>query len=38
LMRKINQEMKATFIFSTHDSMVMKHAHRMIRLKDGRIV
>jgi len=37
LMRKINQEMKATFIFSTHDSMVMKHAHRMIRLKDGRI-
>jgi len=38
LMRKINQEMKATFIFSTHDSMVMKHAHRMIRLKDGRII
>jgi putative ABC transport system ATP-binding protein len=38
LMRKINQEMKATFIFSTHDSMVMKHAHRMIRLQDGRIV
>jgi len=38
LMRKINQETKATFIFSTHDSMVMKHAHRMIRLQDGRIV
>ena len=38
LMRKINQEMKATFIFSTHDSMVMKHAHRMIRLQDGRII
>ena len=38
LMRKINQEMKSTFIFSTHDSMVMKYAHRMIRLQDGRIV
>ena len=38
LMRKINQEMKATFIFSTHDSMVMKYAHRMIRLQDGRII
>jgi len=38
LMRKINQEMKSTFIFSTHDSMVMKHAHRMIRLQDGRII
>ncbi len=38
LMRKINEEMKATFIFSTHDSMVMKYAHRTIRLQDGRIV
>ena len=38
LMRKINQEMKATFIFSTHDSMVMKYAHRTIRLQDGRII
>ena len=38
LMRKINQETKSTFIFSTHDSMVMKYAHRMIRLQDGRII
>lgn len=38
LMRKINQEMKSTFVFSTHDSMVMKYAHRMIRLQDGRII
>lgn len=38
LMRKINEEMKATFIFSTHDSMVMKYAHRTIRLQDGRII
>lgn len=38
LMRKINEEMKATFIFSTHDAMVMKYAHRMMCLQDGRIV
>ena len=38
LMRKINQERKTTFIFSTHDSMVMKYAHRMIQLQDGRII
>jgi putative ABC transport system ATP-binding protein len=38
LMRKINQEMKSTFIFSTHDPMVMEYAHRMIRLQDGRMI
>ena len=37
LMKKINEEMKSTFIFSTHDSMVMEHAHRLIHLQDGRI-
>lgn len=38
LMRKINQEMKSTFIFSTHDPRVMEYAHRVIRLQDGRII
>ncbi len=37
LMKKINEEMNSTFIFSTHDSMVMKYAHRLIHLQDGRI-
>jgi len=37
LMKKINEEMKSTFIFSTHDSMVMEYAHRLIHLQDGRI-
>ncbi len=37
LMKKINEKMKSTFIFSTHDSMVMEHAHRLIHLQDGRI-
>jgi len=37
IMRKMNQELKTTFIFSTHDPMVMKYARRLINLKDGMI-
>ncbi len=37
LMRKINKERKMTFIFSTHDQMVMEKAKRRIVLKDGEI-
>lgn len=37
LMKSINQTHKTTFIFSTHDPQVMKHASRVIRLKDGRM-
>jgi len=35
IMRKMNKELKTTFIFSTHDPAVMKHANRLINLKDG---
>ena len=38
LMKKVNEEMKTTFIFSTHDPMVMKYAHRLIHLQDGKVV
>lgn len=38
LMRNLNQTKKITFIFSTHDPMVMERAERLIRLKDGMIV
>lgn len=38
LMKRVNQTHKTTFIFSTHDPQVMKHASRIIRLKDGRLV
>ncbi len=38
LMRKLNDEKGITFIFSTHDPMVMQRAKRIIRLKDGEIV
>jgi len=37
LMQKLNEDKGVTFIFSTHDQMVMDFAHRIIRLKDGRI-
>ena len=37
LMKKLNKKEGITFIFSTHDQLVMKHAKRLIELKDGRI-
>ncbi len=37
LMRKLNEEKRVTFVFSTHDPMVMERARRLVRLKDGRI-
>jgi putative ABC transport system ATP-binding protein len=37
VMRRINKERAATFLFSTHDPMVMERATRVIRLRDGRI-
>ncbi|MCG8618710.1 MAG: ABC transporter ATP-binding protein [Desulfobacterales bacterium] len=35
MMAEMNQKRKVTFIFSTHDRMVMEYAHRIVRLKDG---
>ncbi|GAB4112934.1 MAG: ABC transporter ATP-binding protein [Candidatus Caldatribacteriota bacterium] len=37
IMVKMNQELKTTFIFSTHDPLIMKYAKRLINLKDGMI-
>jgi putative ABC transport system ATP-binding protein len=37
LMRRLNEERAATFVFSTHDPMVVERAKRVIRLRDGRI-
>lgn len=37
LMRRLNEERRVTFVFSTHDTMVMERARRLVRLKDGRI-
>ena len=37
LMRRMNADKQVTFVFSTHDKMVMDHARRLVYLKDGRI-
>lgn len=37
LMLELNQKTSATFIFSTHDKMVMDFARRLIKLRDGKI-
>jgi putative ABC transport system ATP-binding protein len=37
IMFKMNQELDTTFIFSTHDPLIMKFATRLINLKDGLI-
>jgi len=38
IMSRMCESHKTTFLFSTHDARVMKRAHRLIRLRDGRIV
>lgn len=37
MMKKMNREKNVTFIFSTHDNMVMEYAKRIVKLKDGQI-
>jgi putative ABC transport system ATP-binding protein len=37
LMLELNQKTSITFVFSTHDKMVMDFARRIIRLRDGKI-
>jgi putative ABC transport system ATP-binding protein len=37
MMRKMNETTGMTFVFSTHDPMVMDKARRLITIKDGRI-
>jgi len=37
MMKELNEKTGMTFIFSTHDPMIMKRAERLIVLKDGEI-
>jgi putative ABC transport system ATP-binding protein len=37
LMVKLNKSEGTTFIFSTHDQMVMDYARRLVRIRDGQI-
>lgn len=38
LMKRINKDEKATFIFSTHDAQVIAMADRVVRITDGEII
>ncbi|MCC6807445.1 MAG: ABC transporter ATP-binding protein [Deltaproteobacteria bacterium] len=38
LMVHLNKDKGVTFLFSTHDPRVMKHARRVVRIADGKIV
>jgi putative ABC transport system ATP-binding protein len=35
MMRDLNEKTGMTFLFSTHDTMIMERAKRVITLKDG---
>jgi len=37
IMQKLNEDRGVTFIFSTHDTKVMKRARRIIRMVDGQV-
>jgi putative ABC transport system ATP-binding protein len=37
MMKRMNRNLGITFIFSTHDQMVMEQASRLIRIRDGKI-
>jgi len=37
MMKKMNEEKKVTFIFSTHDRMVMDYARRLVLIRDGQV-
>jgi len=37
MMAKLNEEKGITFLFSTHDPMVMEHSRRLVELRDGKI-
>ncbi len=35
MMRQLNEDQGVTFVFSTHDEMIMKRARRLVHLRDG---
>ena len=37
IMQEMNRQKNVTFVFSTHDSMVMDYARRLIRIRDGQV-
>jgi len=37
MMKELNESTGMTFLFSTHDEMIMERANRLVRLKDGMV-
>lgn len=37
LMKKLNEELKTTFIFSTHDQKIVNMANQVIKIRDGKL-
>jgi len=37
-MRHLRDEQAMTFVFSTHDPLVVSYASRVVTLRDGRVV
>ena len=37
MMREMNETHQATFVFSTHDRLVMDYARRLVKLRDGQV-
>ncbi|MCK5219198.1 ABC transporter ATP-binding protein [bacterium] len=37
LMKSLNEKENVSFLFSTHDQLIMKHAKRLIKIRDGMI-
>ena len=38
LMKKLNEELKTTFVFSTHDSKIVEMSNHVIKISDGHIL
>ena len=38
IMERLNQDLGATFLFSTHDDRVVRRARRVVRMLDGKVV
>lgn len=37
MMREMNETKNVTFVFSTHDTLVMERARRLVRIRDGNV-
>ena len=38
LMKKLNEDLKTTFVFSTHDQKIVNMSNHVIRIRDGKIL